>query len=311
MTTSNTLKIGIIGMGVISHYYVEAFRHVGACELVAVCDLDENKLRPHRKAGLLCAHDWRQLLADDRIDAVVINLPNHLHHAVCLAALERGKHVCCEKPLTLELEQAEQLAREARRRGLTLLTAFHRRYNRHLVEAVGAGLFEQAHAVLAHYDERIEDHSGADAWYLDPAACGGGCIADNGPNVLDALRYALGPLRVTGVRARFDAHGVDRGAEIHLATAEGRAVRAALSWDYPHGERKDFVLSDALGRTQRIDMLDGHPAFKSSLYHEYEGVLRHLLHAVVERPEHGDDGVEAVRLVTECYARLRREEVAA
>lgn len=305
------LKIGIIGMGVISHYYVKAFDCVGECELVAVCDLDDARLAAHRRLGRRCMQDFRQLLGHDGIDAVVVNLPNHLHYAVCLAALEHGKHVCCEKPLTLDLAQAQELARFARQRGLTLLTAFHRRYNRHLLAAMSEGLFESAHSVLAHYDERIEDHSGADAWYLDPVACGGGCIADNGPNVLDALCFALGPLRLQAVQARLDVNGVDRGARIDLHTADGRPVRAVLSWDFQDGERKDFVLDDGHGQTRRVDMLAGYEAFKSSLYHEYEGVLRHLHRAVYECPEYGDDGVQAVRLVAECYAQLRAAEVPA
>lgn len=306
-----TLKIGIIGMGVISHYYVEAFAGVPDCELVAVCDIDDSKLQPHRQAGRLGVQDWRQLLAHEAVDAVVVNLPNHLHHEVCLAALQHGKHVCCEKPLTLDVQQALALQREARERGHTLLTAFHRRYNRHLLAAIETGYFARARSVLAHYDERIEEHSGADAWYLDPAACGGGCIADNGPNVLDALCSALGPLQLQAVQARWDTAGVDRGARIDLRTADGRPVRAELSWDYPRGERKDFILDSGQGEPQRVDMLAGHAAFKSSLYHEYEGVLLHLHRAVFTQPEHGNDGVRAVQMVAECYARLRAEAVPA
>ena len=307
----NKLHIGIIGMGVISHYYVKGFETVPECALVAVCDLDERKLVEHRAAGRRCYSDYKDMLLDPAVHAVVINLPNHLHHEVCSQALQAGKHVCCEKPLTLDLDEARSLSRLARERSLTLLTAFHRRYNRPLGAAVKQGAFDKALAITAHYDERIEDHAGADAWYLDPRACGGGCIADNGPNVFDALTFALGPLSLRQVTARYDATGVDRSAEIELRTVDGRLVRAFLSWDYAHGERKDLIAHHADGSSTRVDMLAGSLGFKTSLYHEYEGVLRHLHDAVFRCPEHGEGGVDAVRLVGECYALLRAQAVAA
>jgi predicted dehydrogenase len=307
----NKLHIGIIGMGVISHYYIKGFDAVPQCALRAVCDLDDSKLAVHRDAGRSCYRDYQDMLRDPDVQAVVINLPNHLHHPVCLAALHAGKHVCCEKPLTLDPGEALDLSRVARERSLTLLTAFHRRYNRPLTSAVAAGVFDRPRAVVAHYDERIEEHAGSDAWYLDPQACGGGCIADNGPNVFDALTLALGPLNLRQARARYDTAGVDRGAEIDLCTTDGRPVRALLSWDYPHGERKDLTVHHADGSSTCVDMLAGSAGFKTSLYHEYEGVLRHLHDAVYRHPEHGEGGVEAVRLVAECYARLESGKVPA
>jgi predicted dehydrogenase len=302
------LRIGIIGMGVISHYYVKAFESVPSCELLAVCDLAAAKLVEHREAGRRTYASYQQMLEDPDVEAVVINLPNHLHYTVCLAALKAGKHVCCEKPLTLDIEEARMLSHVSRERSLTLLVAFHRRYNHHLIEAVKSGVFERAQSITSHYDERIEDHSGVDAWYLDPKACGGGCIADNGPNIFDSLSFALGRLTLVNVQARFDAAGVDRGAEVELRTENGRTVQALLSWDYAFGERKDLIAHYADGSSTHIDMLAGSAGFKTSLYHEYEGVLHHLYDAVNVHPEHGEGGVDAVRLVAECYARLQRTE---
>lgn len=299
------IRIGIIGMGVISHYYVKAFDQVAQCTLQAVCDLNPAKLAPHRANGVDCYHDYQQLLQSPLIDAVVINLPNNLHYQACLDALAAGKHVCCEKPLTLDLAQARALSRRAKELGLTLLTAFHRRYNQHLIAAVEQGVFASAQSITAHYDEKIEDHAGTDTWYLNPNACGGGCIADNGPNIFDSLSFALGELSLQHVSVRYNSAGVDMGAEISLRTRDGRAVSALLSWDYPDGERKDLIAHYADGSSQTVDMLAGSAGFKTSLYHEYEGVLRHLHRAVREQPEYGETGVDAVRLVSESYASLQ------
>ncbi|HET9644173.1 MAG TPA: Gfo/Idh/MocA family oxidoreductase, partial [Burkholderiaceae bacterium] len=154
---NHSLRTAIIGMGVISHYYVAAFEQVEECDLVAVCDLDPAKLDAHRAAGRRCTADYRELLAAPGIDAVVVNLPNSLHAQVCREALEAGKHLCCEKPLTLDLQEASALQSLAMQRRLTLLTAFHRRYNHHVIEAKLRDAFKDAVSITAHYDERIED----------------------------------------------------------------------------------------------------------------------------------------------------------
>ena len=107
--------------------------------------------------------------------------------------------------------------------------------------------------------------------------------------MFDALACAVGPLTLQRVQARFDAAGVDRGAEIELRTANGRPVRAILSWDYAQGERKNLIAHHVDGSSTCVDMLAGSAGFKTSLYHEYEGVLRHLHTAVMMHPEHGED----------------------
>lgn len=303
-----SVGIGIIGMGVISHYYVAGFTQANECKLVAVCDLNPARMAAQQGSAVATYLEYRDLLADPRVKGVVINLPNNLHFKACMDAFAAGKHVCCEKPLTLSLEEAKILSARAEELGLCLLTSFHRRYNRHLIDACEARQFDPAlrdiRSVHAHYDERIRDHAGADTWYLNPVSCGGGCIADNGPNVFDSLSVALGRLRLVDVSARYDENGLDVGAKVDLLTREGIPVTAHLSWDYAHGERKDIVLEDSQGRLTEVDFLKDSEGFKTSLYHEYEGVLAHFARAIAVGGEHGADGVNAVRLVAECYAML-------
>lgn len=302
-----TIRLGIIGMGVISHYYLKALQDSTLCQLVAVCDKAPERLAPFAATDVRCHTDYTTLLADPDLDAVIINLPNHLHFTACMAALEAGKHVCCEKPLTLELDQAEQLRDMARRLNLTLLTAFHRRYNIHLLNAVKQGLFNDAVHVRARYHERIEDHAGHDTWYLDSAACGGGCIADNGPNVYDTLSFVLGRFEVTGAQVRRNALGIDMGALVTLTNAVGLEASVELSWDYAHGEQKDLVIDYTDGRQVIVDLLKDSVGFKTSLYHEYEGVIAHLARSIQGMVEDGSIGVDAVRLVRATYAMEARD----
>jgi predicted dehydrogenase len=293
------LRVAVIGLGVISRFYLAALRDSPSMRLAAVCDSDPAKPDASPVPGYT---DHLRLLDEERPDAVVVTVPNDVHLRVCADALERDVAVCVEKPLALDVAQGDALRRLADRRGVPLFTAFHRRYN-----AAVARLREQCAGsriteVTVRYLERIEEHAGDDGWYLDPGRCGGGCVADNGPNAFDLLRLLLGPAdtapEVVSARIETDARGTDRRADVRLRSRTA-AARILLDWSYP-GERKDVEVRLADGRTLHADMLDGHPGFKGSLWHEYVGVLRDFDRRI-RAPRTPDGGLAALRFVRAAY----------
>jgi len=108
--------IGVGGRGTMVTARIGGLENV---EVVAICDVDANSLAasaeayPHARRY----RDWRELLAEegDRIDSVSVATPDHVHAAAALSAIEKGKHVYCEKPLTHNVFEARQLAAAARR----------------------------------------------------------------------------------------------------------------------------------------------------------------------------------------------------
>jgi predicted dehydrogenase len=304
------VRIGVVGLGVIGRHYVDAIAAVPGTELVAVCDRRPAALAGCRVPGFT---DHRAMFGTAGLDAVVVTVPNDAHADVCRSALSAGLAVCVEKPLALTTADADALVRSAQRSGLPLLTAFHRRYNDNLAELL-AGLPARlpVESVTVRYLERIEEHVGPDAWYLDPARCGGGCVADNGPNAFDLVRAVLGDdVRLTvrdSVIIR-DGQGVDRQALIGLDSDTGVRATVELDWSY-HGEVKDVLVRFADGSTSRADLLAGFPGFKSSLRHEYVGVLRAFLSASPPTPEL-DGGLVALALVDDTYRMAHPDVMAA
>jgi predicted dehydrogenase len=130
-------------------------------------------------------------------------------------------------------------------------------------------------------------------------------VADNGPNAIDLVHLFLGPVELAGARIARDPHGVDRQAVLDLAAPAGATARVELDWSYPDGEAKDISVELADGSRDRADMLAGHADFKSSLNHEYVGVLAHFADVLRGRVADRPDGLDPLRLVTGAYAMER------
>jgi predicted dehydrogenase len=227
-------------------------------------------------------------------------VPNDAHYTVCRDAIEARIPVCVEKPLATTLAGAHHLDRVAQRAGVPLYTAFHRRHNDNLRSLLSKMDGIRPVSVEVRYLERIEEHVGTDAWYLDPDRCGGGCVADNGPNAFDLVRRLLGEVVVKSVSVSRDAAGVDRDAVVALETPDGATALVELDWSFP-GEIKDVQVELADGRTLRADLLDGYPEFKGSLWHEYRGVLTEFTGLVATGRSVPADGLAALALVDSCY----------
>ena len=303
ISVMRVIRIGVIGLGVISRFYLPALTAHPASTVRAICDKNPD-LATLAGPGTSFHQDYRTLLASDEVDAVVVNLPNHLHYPVCRAALAAGKHVCCEKPLTIEPDQASELEQLARRSGRILLTAFHRRYNRNVLGLRDRMAGRPApRRTTIRYWERIEEHCGADTWYLDPRQCGGGCVIDNGPNALDTALFLLddGPLRMVDARIRYGGRGVDQRAVLTLQAAAGGEVCVDLDWTYGGGELKTVEVEWAGGHTDQADMLAGFTEFKSSLYHEYVGVVDDFVGLISGRRDRPDTGRQVAELVAAAY----------
>ena len=296
-----SIRIGIVGMGAISRHYLNAFQKQSGLELVAVCDRDERQLESPRKSGLQVVEDFHALLRLQEMDAVVICLPNDMHYRACKAAILAGKHVCCEKPLAFTVAEAEELVDLARQHRRTLLTSLHRRYNANVLAAKDTVGNRKVTHIDAHYLEKIEDHSGIDTWYLDAARCGGGCIADNGPNVFDTLSLFISNLEVVECHIEEKRAGVDVRARIRLQGDGSVTADATLDCTYDNGERKDLDIRLEDGQKIHADMLAGFTAFKSSLNHEYEAILSDFKTRITEHHFAGNEGVRAVQLVDAAY----------
>lgn len=299
------MNIAIIGLGVISKYYLKALKGnlSNQYTIKAICDLKPTKLTDFQNEAIYSTTNYKNLLSLTSIDAVIINTPNNSHYEICKAFLGVGKHVCCEKPLCIDQNHASKLVELSKQVDKRLFTAFHRRYNvnyRKIVQFVKSE-YSQLVSIVLNYNEKIEDHAGTDTWYLDLERCGGGCIADNGSNAFDAISALLGPLNVEKSKIVKKNKIAEINAKIEMTNKDNIKIFVNLDWDYPDGEQKEIIVNLKSGKNVTMNFLQGFSEFKSSLYHEYEEVLKDFHKNVNSGRGNGEEGLNAVLLVNEAY----------
>jgi len=151
---SNRIAIGCIGTGGMGMSNLKGFKAKRDAEVVAVCDVDSaHRQRAQREAGISEAsayNDFREVLARDDIDAVVVSTPDHWHIPISIAAVKAGKDVYCEKPLSLTIAEGRLLADAVKRYGRVFQTGSQQRSNtrfRFGCELVRNGRIGKVHTV--------------------------------------------------------------------------------------------------------------------------------------------------------------------
>ncbi|GLI08781.1 oxidoreductase [Paenibacillus tyrfis] len=195
------LKVAVIGAGSISEMHLTSYQNHPEVELVAVCDLVEERARQAAdKFGAKKVYtDYRELLADPEVEAVSICTWNNSHGEISIAALEAGKHVLCEKPLCTTVDKALEVEAAVRRSGKLLQVGFVRRYGTNtkvLKKFIDAGELGEIYYAKASYLRRLGNPGG---WFSDIERSGGGPLLDIGVHVIDLCWYLMGRPKVKSV----------------------------------------------------------------------------------------------------------------
>ncbi|MBM4084177.1 MAG: Gfo/Idh/MocA family oxidoreductase, partial [Planctomycetes bacterium] len=175
------VNVGLIGSQFVSTIHAEAFKRVPDAEVVAVASRTEAHARTFaRKHGIpRWFTDYREMLTLKELDMVVLGIPNGLHCQATVDAARAGKHVVCEKPLCMNLAEADRMIAECKKHGVKLMYAeelcFTPKYVR-LKQLVDEGALGKVYMV-----KQAEKHDGPHAgWFWDVKLSGGGVTLDMG-----------------------------------------------------------------------------------------------------------------------------------
>ena len=207
-SANSPVRIAILGAGAVSDYHhVPAINLDPRAELVAVCDANDQLLEQRRQDwGVdLVSTDYEAICSSPDVDAVIIATPNFTHHPMAVAAAQAGKHIMCEKPLGLNVEEVRQMYQAAEQAGVVHMTVFtyrfapSMRYLKHLAESGELG-------TLRHFrSQRFLDWPETSwGWRQYEDRAGAGDLFDMTIHRIDFAQDLLGPIKkICGSVARF------------------------------------------------------------------------------------------------------------
>jgi xylose dehydrogenase (NAD/NADP) len=235
------LRLGLLSTARINRPTIEAARRSERAEIVAVASRDSDRAEAYaREHGIPRAvAGYDAVLAAEDVDAVYVSLPNALHAEWSIRALEAGKHVLCEKPLTRDPREAEAAAAAAEATGRVLMEGFmyrHHPQTARVVELVRGGAIGRVRSGRADFTFALADQADIRL----SAALGGGSLMDVGCYCVSGARLLFGePERVLGEQVVGES-GVDVGFHGILR--------------FPDDVVMQFVSSFRLARHQQLEL---------------------------------------------------------
>jgi predicted dehydrogenase len=255
-TPASPLRIGIMGCANIAKQLVRDVAPSPQVAMVAVASRRLDAAQEFAQTfGIARSHgSYEALLADADIDAVYIPLPNSLHAEWAIKAASAGKHILCEKPLALGLQQAKDMFAAARANRVMLLEAYPYYFQPQtgaLVELLNAGAIGEVRSVQSCFGFTVGNP--AHNIRLKPEL-GGGALLDAGSYALSLIRLVMG---CAPQQVRADATWVDSGVDIStMATlyyADGRRAQLACAMDAANHRRATIVGSAGTIETEYLN----------------------------------------------------------
>jgi myo-inositol 2-dehydrogenase / D-chiro-inositol 1-dehydrogenase len=236
------IRVGIIGSQFISTIHAEALRACAGAELFAAASPNEQHISAFAERHNIAHHftDYRKMLEMDELDMVVVGVPTDLHCQVAVDAAAAGKHVVMEKPLCLNLAEADRMIDACRGARVKLMYAeelcFAPKYVR-LKQLLDSGALGRPLFI-----KQSEKHDGPHAAHFwDVNRAGGGVTMDMGCHAIEFFRWMLGRPKIKSVYAHMgtylhtDKTEGDDNAVLILEFENGVTALAEESWTKPGG----------------------------------------------------------------------------
>ena len=210
MQADRAVKWGILSTAQINDLFIAGARQSSAVEIVAVASRERERIEAYaRERGIERAHaSYDALLADPEVEALYISLPNSMHVDWAIRALEAGKHVLCEKPLSRRAAEVERAFAVAEREGRVLMEAFmyrHHPQTRRLVELIADGAVGRLRLVRGAFSFAAQDASNIRL----SAALDGGALMDVGCYCVSGARLIAGEPERVSAEESIGGDGVD------------------------------------------------------------------------------------------------------
>lgn len=265
------IKVGIIGCGKIAQVrHIPEYAANPNAEVYGFYDINVARAEElAQKYGGKAYSSYEALLADTQIEAVSICAANHAHAEISIAALKAGKHVLCEKPMAVTLEECEAMVAAAKESGKYLMIGQNQRLAK--AHAKAKKLIEQGAIGKVLTFRTIFGHGGPETWSIDPGSnvwffdktkAAMGAMADLGIHKTDMIQYVLGTkiVKTQAVLTTLDKRdatgsliGVDDNAICIYQMENGVIGTMTASWTYYAAEDNTTVIYGTKGELRLYD----------------------------------------------------------
>ena len=266
-----SIKVGIIGCGKIAQVrHIPEYAANPNAEVYGFYDINLARAEELAvKYGGKAFATYEELLADPEIEAVSVCAANHVHAEITIAALKAGKHVLCEKPMAVTLEECEAMVEAAKESGKYLMIGQNQRLAK--AHAKAKELIEQGAIGKVLTFRTIFGHGGPETWSIDPGSnvwffdktkAAMGAMADLGIHKTDMIQYVLGSkiVKTQAVLTTLDKKdatggliGVDDNAICIYQMENGIIGTMTASWTYYAAEDNTTVIYGTKGELRLYD----------------------------------------------------------
>jgi xylose dehydrogenase (NAD/NADP) len=253
MNKETRLRWGILGAARVNERLLPAIVAASNAELIAIASrrpgaaAETVKKYAPQQQGVKVYAQLEALLADDEVQAVYLPMANEEHIEWALRAIEHGKHVLCEKPMALKVEDVDAIAAAAAKRRVTVMEGFmycfHPQYAR-VHEIINSGIIGDVRFVRASYAFTMRP---ARMYRINrPIEQGGGAMWDIGPYAIHSLRRCFGsePVAATAI-AKYVESGADVSMSGVLDFGDGRHGQFDISFET--SRRSEYEVTGSKG----------------------------------------------------------------
>lgn len=330
------MRVSIVGAGYQCRRRAPSVGAVQGARLVSISSLHrEHAEAEAAKYGAECDEHWRDTVARNDVDVVFVCTPPSSHAEISIAAMQAGKHVLCEKPLTRTLEEAEEMLRVSQETGRVLKCGFNHRHHPAVWEAyrrlkagdLGAPLFARCRYGICGRPGYENE------WRADPDQAAGGQFIEQGTHAMDLFRWFLGDLVEVSCMSSihyFTKQHMDDGGMALFRAANGATAtlhttltqwKNLFSFEVFGGD--GYIQVEGLGggygtETLAVGRRDFTAPFQEQVIYyrggdkSWDAEWKEMAAAIAEGREpigNGTDGLEAMRIALNAYEAEKQRAV--
>jgi len=219
----NKIKhVVIVGFGGMGQQHRRLIEVIDRIKVLGTYDINDKQMKIGESHGLESFESLESVLEDDRVDIIVIATPNHEHKTIAIKALKAGKHVVCEKPVTLNSLELGEILQVQKNSGVEFFVHQNRRWDEDYL--IVKDIFDKRTiGDVFHIESKVHGSRGIPGDWRKEKAYGGGMMLDWGVHLIDRLLVLLNePVQSLYCKLAFNrTQEVDDGFSLHLTFKSG------------------------------------------------------------------------------------------